>query len=251
MRYVLPAVLLLAALILTGCGTDTPTATPIVIVVTATPEPNPPTPVPPTAVPSDTPVPVTNTPDPAATAQAYKQATITAENAARATAVAQAQATQTQLADVAARATVNAEIAATRTEEARPTQTPLPPRTIEITELAKGFQEADYLAGDSGDTITFTATFVNHLGKNVRAFKGVVKFYDLFGGLIMNMTVNITDPVKAGKSLTWKGALDYNQFMDDDRKLKNTDGKDLLFDFKLTDVIYSDGTQESFGGDTQ
>jgi len=108
MRFVLPAVLLLAALALAGCGADPSTATPVVIVVTATPgapEAPAPTAIPPTVAPTDTTVPASATPDAAATAQVDALATVAAENEARAALAAAAQATQT--------------------EEARPTATPL------------------------------------------------------------------------------------------------------------------------------
>jgi hypothetical protein len=230
--FLLSTTLLLA--LLAGCGTDPPTQTPVIIVVTATAVPATPVPpAPPTAVP------VPPTPDAAGTAQALAQATIAAEDQARATAAAQIYATQTQVAQ-------QPTIYAIQTRNAQPTQTPVPPRTIELTELSKGFHTADYLAGDAGDTITFTEVFVNHLGKGVRGFQGVIKFFDLFNHPIMDTTITVTDPIAAGASLTYKAEMQYNQFMADQRALRNTNGKDLLFDFQLTSVIYSDGTQEQF-----
>src|SRR5689334_978311 len=111
MRFVLPGVLFLAALLLAGCGADTalPTQTPVVLVVTATPASDPPT-----AIPTDTAVPASATPDAAATAAVLAQATVEAENAARAALAAAAEATQTE----AARPTA--------TPEVPPTATPVP-----------------------------------------------------------------------------------------------------------------------------
>jgi hypothetical protein len=236
----LSLILLAVALILTGCGGDTPTQTPVVIVVTATPEPVtathvPPTPVPPTVQPTNA------LPDETATTVAWLQA--------HATSVAIAQATQ-RVQDAATGTAYVLHPPATATP-APPSATPAPPREIAIVALKKGFHEADYLAGDAGDTITTEITFANHLGKDVRAFKGYITFSDLFGEQIMKVTLNISEPIKAGKTLKWPGEIQYNQFLDYHRKLKEISGEDLQYKFTLTDVIYADGTRESFGGGVQ
>ena len=65
-----------------------------------------------------------------------------------------------------------------------------------------------------------------------------------FTGLRVGITVE--DALTASGTVKWAGGIDYNQFMDHHRALRNKEAKDLNAVFELESVIYSDGTREDF-----
>ncbi|MBN1458349.1 MAG: hypothetical protein JXA57_02350 [Armatimonadetes bacterium] len=122
----------------------------------------------------------------------------------------------------------------------------LKPSPIVIELVRKGFQKHDYRLDIPEDQITFTFSFTNQLPKDVRAFTGTVVFTDLFDRVLYSVNLTYNDVIGAGKSATWVGAVDYNQFDGDLRRLRNAEPKDLKVSFVLEKVVYPDGTKEEF-----
>ena len=44
----------------------------------------------------------------------------------------------------------------------------------------------------------------------------------------------------------WKAGIDYNQFIDEDVKLKNTELENLKYKWEIYTIIYEDGSKETF-----
>ncbi|OOQ62138.1 hypothetical protein [Mucilaginibacter pedocola] len=101
----------------------------------------------------------------------------------------------------------------------------------------KGYEEADY-----EDYITYKISFQNKGSKDIRAFKGSLTVTDLFDSEIKSFNMTMDDGVKAGATFSDTYTTKYNQFMDEDVRLKNKDFKDLKFSFKPLKVIFADGT---------
>lgn len=136
--------------------------------------------------------------------------------------------------------------AATATPSAPPESISPPNKQMSITLLNKNFHQADYSAGDSGDRIDFVFQFTNHLGKDIRAFTGVVIFKDLFERIILRMGITDERGIRSGGTSQWKGGMEYNQFEEQSTRLLKIEKNDLIVEFLLKQVIYSDGTREGF-----
>jgi len=116
--------------------------------------------------------------------------------------------------------------------------------SLEITN--KGFHKADYMAGDSGDQITMDLKFTNNTDKEIKGVEGALTFYDIFDNQISRTKVSYDQGIPANGSKVWKSGADYNQFMDADVKLENTELKDLKYMWEVSTIIYSDGSKETF-----
>ena len=104
----------------------------------------------------------------------------------------------------------------------------------------KGFSSVDYQ-----DNIEFTFKFTNTTSKDITGIKGVITFSDFFGDPINTVKLSYDEGIKAGESKLYRASVDYNQFIDEDVKLRQTDLSKLKYRFDLSTIIYSDGTQES------
>lgn len=110
---------------------------------------------------------------------------------------------------------------------------------FEVTE--KGFVEYDYQ-----NYITFTFKFTNKTDKDIEGVKGQVTLNDLFGDNIQQLSLSYDEGIAAGESRLYKATVDYNQFIDDDIKLRNTDLSKIKYDLDVGTIIYTDGTQETY-----
>ena len=117
---------------------------------------------------------------------------------------------------------------------------------ISVTLARKTFHKGDYRAGDVGDRIDFNLLFRSDLPKDVRAFKGAVVIKDLFDVEIMRITLTQEAGIRAGGTSEWSGGIKYNQFLPPHQRLLTVDTKDAIASFDLENVIYTDGTRESF-----
>lgn len=111
--------------------------------------------------------------------------------------------------------------------------------TVEI--LQKGFTEELFQ-----NQIILDIKFNNKTDKDIAGVEGTLSFYDIFENEIMSKYMGYDGGIKANESAVWKAGLDYNQFIDEDVKLKNTELKNLNYRWKLTTIVYSDGTKQSF-----
>lgn len=136
--------------------------------------------------------------------------------------------------------------AAIATSSAPPESINASNKQISVILLSKNFHQADYDAGDSGDRIDFIFQFTNHLGKDIRAFTGVVVFKDLFERIILRLGITDESSIRSGGVSQWKGGMEYNQFVDEHNRLLNIGKNDLLVEFLLKQVIYTDGTRATF-----
>ena len=83
--------------------------------------------------------------------------------------------------------------------------------------------------------------------KNIRSAKGAFIFTDLFGDVQKQLRYTFDDELtKDNFSYIIEPGMKYNQFVDSDKWMRGTDIKDLKVFFRVTDVIYSDGTTEKF-----
>ena len=111
-------------------------------------------------------------------------------------------------------------------------------KAINLAVVYKGFQKAEY-----EEYIAIKVAYENTSPKDIRAFQGKVEFTDLFGKQIYESGLTISQPVKAGDKGLWNGVIKYNQFMEADKALRNTDLTDMKVIWKPSGILYADGTR--------
>jgi len=117
---------------------------------------------------------------------------------------------------------------------------------ISLEIIKKGFVEANYESGNYQDKITMDLKFTNKTGKNIKGFEGVLVYFDIFDNQITGNKITYDEGIPAHESKIWKTERDYNQFMDEDIKLKDTDLNNLKYEWKVKTIIYEDDTKETF-----
>lgn len=87
----------------------------------------------------------------------------------------------------------------------------------------------------------------NMTDKDIKGIEGELTVNDLFGKQIITIGWDITgEDIPANGSITQKDyGLEINEFMDTHMKLYNTDYDDLKFEYKVKQIVYTDGTTES------
>ncbi len=137
-------------------------------------------------------------------------------------------------------------------ESPSPARVPAPPERKVMTEASplavslvkKGFREHDFSGARMvTDAITFAVDFSNTGDKDIRAFDGALVFTDLLDNEILGARVSISDPVASGATIRWDGELEFNQFMDRHRRLRDQAADDLRVMFKPGRFLYADGTR--------
>jgi hypothetical protein len=86
----------------------------------------------------------------------------------------------------------------------------------------------------------------NKTSKSIKGIQGVLTIKDLFGVKIISLNCDFTGQTIAGNSkVTYEGiGFDINQFKNDHVKVYNEDFEDLIFEYEVTKIVYSDGTNE-------
>jgi hypothetical protein len=115
-------------------------------------------------------------------------------------------------------------------------------KAINLTVFDKSFHSADIQSGDFEDRINLKCAYENTSGKDIRAFKGAIRFTDLFGAEIYTVNLTISDPVAAGQKATWDGSIKYNQFMREHQALRNAELANMKVEWRPASIIYADGT---------
>ncbi len=87
----------------------------------------------------------------------------------------------------------------------------------------------------------------NMTDKDIKGIEGELTINDLFGKQIIIINWDLTgETIPANDSITQRDyGLEINQFMDTHMKLYNTDYDDLKFEYKVKQIVYTDGTTES------
>jgi hypothetical protein len=106
----------------------------------------------------------------------------------------------------------------------------------------KTFHKADIYSGEYRDTISIAFVFENKSPKDIKAFKGTTVFNDLFGEKIRDIQLSYDGGLKAGQKKNWYGEIEYNNFISEHRKFKDTELNNMKFEWKPQVVIFTDGS---------
>lgn len=110
--------------------------------------------------------------------------------------------------------------------------------------IKKGYREFNAKLG--GDAVTMDIRITNTFDKKIDGFNGVLIFNDIIGNEIKMLNIKFTDGIEAGDNIVWEGEMDYNQFDDSSRNLRNADPQKLRLVLELRKVVFADGTVEEF-----
>ena len=116
--------------------------------------------------------------------------------------------------------------------------------TVNVT--GKESLDKDYSAGRYSPRVEFSFEVYNHTSKDIKGVQGVLTIKDLFGVDILSSSLDFTgQTISANGSIAVSGmGIDINQFMDAHVKVYTTNFDDMNFEYKVTSIVYSDGTTE-------
>jgi len=113
---------------------------------------------------------------------------------------------------------------------------------LAVSVISLSFRNSDFNEGRYSDDFVIKIGFENHTDKDLMGVKGVVIFKDIFGDIIKKVGLS-NDDIKAHKTHVWVGTLGYNQFMDQDNKLRTTSFDKLKIEWEPEVYIFADGSQ--------
>lgn len=112
--------------------------------------------------------------------------------------------------------------------------------TVAMTGLS--FHDADWRNGvQDGFAVSFA--FQNKTERDLAGVKGTVRFADMFDDEIKQVNLSMDEAIPAGQTVTWRGELGFNQFIEDDKKLRNTAVDKLKVSWIPTTYLFTDGTR--------
>ena len=112
---------------------------------------------------------------------------------------------------------------------------------LPVTIDSKRYQESNWQAGVYENALWFDFSIdTSNLKKSTRAVKGVIIFSDLFGEAKLKIGYTYDDPIAAGtQSVQVNGVgFDYNQYRNPHVWVRNTEIKDMVVHFQVSQIIY-------------
>lgn len=113
-------------------------------------------------------------------------------------------------------------------------------KRVELEITKKGFFD-----GDFQEQITMDLKFTNKTEKDIKGVEGIIAFYDIFDNKIKAINVSYDKGIPKDGNSVFNAGIDYNQFIDENVKLKNTDLKNLKYEWEVKTIIYEDGSKET------
>lgn len=117
---------------------------------------------------------------------------------------------------------------------------------VQIDVINKYNLPVNYDANRYSPRVEFDFNISNKTNKSIKGIQGVLTIKDLFGEKIMELNCDFTgQTINVNSKVTFEGiGFDINRFMDHHVKVYNEDFNDLIFEYEVSKIVYSDGTQE-------
>lgn len=113
--------------------------------------------------------------------------------------------------------------------------------TVALTKLE--WYPADYRNRIISDGFNIEVGMENKTGVEITAVKGSLRLADSFDDEIKTLNFSSDVTIPPGEAVTWKGGIDYNQFMNEDQKLKSTAFNKLKVTWHPAAYIFADGSK--------
>lgn len=108
--------------------------------------------------------------------------------------------------------------------------------------LTVALYDKGYVKEDYQDYIQYFIVFENKTDKDIRAIKGTLTITDLFDTEIKSISVVEDNGVLAKQTIKNTYTSEYNQFLDEDKRLAGKEMKDLKALWTPEKIIFTDGT---------
>lgn len=116
-------------------------------------------------------------------------------------------------------------------------------KAVTVTLLGKRELPKNYDAGRFSERQEFRIGVQNNGEKPLAGVAGEIKFIDVFDKEVGAVSFRISENIAPGKSATWVGGRDYNQFLDTHRAVWNLEEGKYTTRFVPEMVVYADGTK--------
>lgn len=116
-------------------------------------------------------------------------------------------------------------------------------KAVTVSLLAKRELPKSYDAGRYSEYQQFRIGVQNNSDKAVMGVSGEIKFIDVFDKEVGAVSFRISENIEPGKSATWTGGRDYNQFIDEHRAVWNLEDGKYTTKFVPEMVVFKDGTK--------
>lgn len=113
--------------------------------------------------------------------------------------------------------------------------------TVAVVELK--LQKANYQAGTYSDSQVIRLALQNKGTKDIKGVKGDIKFIDIFDKTVGTIGFGYDDGIPAGKTKTWVGSRDYNQFLPEHKAIANLEEGKYTTRFEPEIIIFTDGSK--------
>jgi len=88
------------------------------------------------------------------------------------------------------------------------------------------------------DYVTLDVVYKNNAKKTIRGFKGKIHIKDIFNEPIKIINLTVDTPIESGKTLKETRTMKYNQFIDSDKQLKNTEFENIKYNWVPISILY-------------
>lgn len=116
-------------------------------------------------------------------------------------------------------------------------------KAVTVTLLAKQEVPKNFDAGRYSEYQQFRIGVQNNSEKPIAGVAGEIKFIDVFDAEVGAVNFRITENIAPGKSATWVGGRNYNQFIDAHRAVWNLEEGKYTTKFIPDMVVFQDGTK--------
>ncbi len=113
---------------------------------------------------------------------------------------------------------------------------------LSVTIYEKGFQTYEYQ-----DYITIKLSYENHSARDIRGFKGMVVWRDLFGDEVRKNSLKEDQILKAGETRRVSRTLAYNKFDSGDQLLLSKSLDNLKVEWLPAMIVFTDGSKLQAG----
>ena len=109
--------------------------------------------------------------------------------------------------------------------------------SVSVAVFDKGYAE-----GDFEKYIKISYQCINKSGKDIAGILWRISVMDMFGKEIGRFALEVTDGIKADKTINKDRYYDYSSYDPDNVKIVDTDIKKLKFEYEPQQIIFTDGT---------
>lgn len=114
---------------------------------------------------------------------------------------------------------------------------------VTVTLVSKKELPSDYQARRYSEYQQFAIGIQNNSEKTIAGVSGELEFVDLFDKVVGAVNFRITENIPAGRTYTWIGGRDYNQFLASHKAVWNLSPGEFKTRFNPEAVIFADGSK--------